>query len=72
MLTQGHKVSVSVCLLLAKLLAVDNVYRHRKSAMCLVVCRIKIVNCGHCKFRNEFRRKSLHVKNICHWLKQFK
>jgi len=35
---------LSVCLSLAKLLAVDNVYRHTKSAMCLVVCRIKIVN----------------------------
>jgi len=33
-----------VCLSLAKLLAVDNVCSHRKSAMCLVVRRIKIVN----------------------------
>jgi len=36
--------SVSVCLSLAKLLAVDNVYGRRKSTMCLVVHRIKIVN----------------------------
>lgn len=35
---------LNVCLSLAKLLAVDNVCRHRKSAMCLVVHRIRIVN----------------------------
>ena len=42
--THSGPQGLNECLSLAKLLAVDNVCRHRKSAMCLVVCRIKIVN----------------------------
>jgi hypothetical protein len=42
--TQGHDISVSVWSSLAPLHAVDNVYRKRKIAMCLVVRGNKIIS----------------------------
>ena len=38
------KVTASLCLSLAPLHAVDNVYGQRKGAMCLLVCGNKIVS----------------------------